>query len=85
MQPRWPFCRSYLGNRFASRPPVFYSVTEPLPWVLALLMGFQHAVAMVGGIIVPPIIISSTQTDPTIRSCEPAWPLNSTLKIRIKI
>lgn len=49
---------------------MFYPVTEPLPWVLALLMGFQHAVAMVGGIIVPPIIISSTQKDPTIRSCE---------------
>ncbi|KAK9817183.1 hypothetical protein WJX72_010737 [[Myrmecia] bisecta] len=65
--PRFPFCRNW--RKAKARPPQkFFAVDEPLPFILCLLMGFQHAVAMVGGIIVPPIVIASTQSDPAIKS-----------------
>ena len=31
----------------------FYSKDEPLPLLLSLIMGLQHAFAMVGGLITP--------------------------------
>lgn len=35
----------------------FYSKDEPMPLLLALLMGLQHAFAMVGGLITPPFVV----------------------------
>lgn len=40
--------------------PPFYGKDEKLPLLLSAVMGLQHALAMVGGIITPPIIIASS-------------------------
>lgn len=38
-------------------PVQFYGKDEPIPIVLALIMGLQHAFAMVGGLITPPLVV----------------------------
>ena len=38
-------------------PVKFYPLDEALPFILSLLMGLQHAFAMVGGIITPPYVV----------------------------
>jgi hypothetical protein len=38
------------------RPARFFEVNEPSPVFLAILFGLQHALAMVGGIITPPLL-----------------------------
>lgn len=41
-----------------TRSPVkFYGKDEPIPIFLALIMGLQHAFAMVGGLITPPLVV----------------------------
>lgn len=40
------------------RAAPFFSLNERLPVLLALLLGFQHALSMLAGIITPPIILS---------------------------
>mmetsp|Transcript_15720 Transcript_15720/g.23596 ORF Transcript_15720/g.23596 Transcript_15720/m.23596 type:complete len:572 (-) Transcript_15720:157-1872(-) len=35
----------------------FYGKDEPIPIFLALIMGLQHAFAMVGGLITPPLVV----------------------------
>ncbi|KAL9100803.1 MAG: hypothetical protein Q9163_003869 [Psora crenata] len=42
----------------SKRAAPFFGLNEPLPVFLALLLGFQHALAMLTGIITPPIIIA---------------------------
>lgn len=37
----------------------FFGLNDKMPVFLALLLGFQHALAMLAGIITPPIIMSS--------------------------
>lgn len=39
------------------KPVTFYPVDEPLPILLSLVMGLQHAFAMVGGLITPPYVV----------------------------
>jgi uric acid-xanthine permease len=39
-------------------PTTHYTTDEPLPLVMALLMGLQHAFAMVGGLITPPLVVT---------------------------
>jgi xanthine/uracil permease len=51
-------------------PDANAQVHENLPVLTAAAVGFQHAVAMVGGIIVPALIISSASSDDTNRACE---------------
>ncbi|KAK9845577.1 hypothetical protein WJX84_005671 [Apatococcus fuscideae] len=66
--PKWPYCRSHKVERL----PPFFAVNEPLPLLLAMILGFQHAAAMVGGIVLGPILISASNTDPdatTITAC----------------
>ena len=41
-------------------PPPFFALDAKLPIPLALVMGFQHALAMMGGIITPPLLVSGT-------------------------
>lgn len=41
------------------RPPPFFSLNERLPLVLAIICGLQHALAMLAGLITPPIIFAS--------------------------
>ncbi|CAM9488538.1 unnamed protein product, partial [Phaeothamnion confervicola] len=55
--PRWnPWARKN------AIPPPFFSYDEKISPFLALLMGLQHALAMVGGIITPPLIVAGQFT-----------------------
>ena len=63
VQPVWPFGK----NRNARKPTPFISVHEPMGVFVAMVMGLQHALAMVGGIITPPLLIYRT-TIPKVRS-----------------
>ena len=40
------------------QPAPFFALNDTMPIFLALLLGFQHSLAMLAGIITPPIIIS---------------------------
>ena len=42
-----------------SKPPQFFGLNDELPLLLALLLGFQHALSMMGGLISPSIIYAS--------------------------
>ena len=42
------------------RAAPFFGLNDKMPVVLAALLGFQHALAMLAGIITPPIILSGT-------------------------
>jgi NCS2 family nucleobase:cation symporter-2 len=41
------------------RAAPFFALNDRMPVFLALLLGFQHALAMLAGVITPPIILSS--------------------------
>ena len=47
------------------RAAPFFALNEKLPVLLALLLGFQHALSMLAGIITPPIILSSSVALPS--------------------
>lgn len=42
------------------RNPPFYALDADLPLILAISSGLQHALAMLAGLITPPIIFAST-------------------------
>lgn len=42
----------------ARKPSPFFGLHDALPTVLALLLGFQHALAMLAGVVTPPIMLS---------------------------
>jgi len=50
------------GDRKPNRrkQPPFYGIDDELPLVLAMASGLQHALAMLAGLITPPIIFAST-------------------------
>lgn len=50
--PRLPFMRR------TRRASPFFGLNDKMPVVLAMLLGFQHALAMLAGVITPPIILS---------------------------
>ncbi|EEB09507.1 membrane transporter [Schizosaccharomyces japonicus yFS275] len=45
-------------KRRPSQPP-FFSLNDSVPLLMSVLLGFQHALAMVGGVTTPPRIIGS--------------------------
>ncbi|TFK59541.1 xanthine/uracil permease [Pluteus cervinus] len=47
------------GSKRIRKTP-FYALDADLPLLVAIVCGFQHALAMLAGIITPPIILSST-------------------------
>jgi NCS2 family nucleobase:cation symporter-2 len=53
-RPNIPFLRRK-GARTASP---FFGLHDRMPVVLAALLGFQHALAMLAGVITPPILLS---------------------------
>jgi NCS2 family nucleobase:cation symporter-2 len=53
-KPNIPFIKK------SRRRAPFFGLQDRMPVVLALLLGFQHALAMLAGIITPPIIISGS-------------------------
>ncbi|KAJ3343976.1 hypothetical protein HDU83_005428 [Entophlyctis luteolus] len=42
------------------RPPPFFGLNADIPILVALLSGFQHMLAMIAGLVTPPIILSSS-------------------------
>jgi xanthine/uracil permease len=42
------------------RTAPFFGLNDKMPIFLAALLGFQHALSMLAGIITPPIILSGT-------------------------
>ncbi|DBB13713.1 TPA: hypothetical protein ACH3X3_000728 [Trebouxia sp. C0006] len=59
--PQWPWCLKEIH-----KGPPFFPSDEVLSVVVAAVMGLQHALAMVGGIVTPPLIIGYLQDDPAI-------------------
>ncbi|KAG1758209.1 xanthine uracil permease [Suillus occidentalis] len=55
---RW-LCLPSLPTARRKQPP-FYGIDDELPLVLALTSGLQHALAMLAGLIAPPIILASS-------------------------
>jgi hypothetical protein len=51
-RPDLPFMK-----KTGARAP-FFGLNDPMPVLLALVLGLQHALAMLGGIVTPPIIIA---------------------------
>lgn len=47
------------GQRKRSKAPPFYALEADLPILLAVVVGFQHCLAMLAGLITPPIIFGS--------------------------
>jgi len=54
------FMPSIPFTRFKSQPPQFFGVYDKLPLLLTIILGFQHALAMMGGLISPSLIYAST-------------------------
>lgn len=63
MQPTWPFGKGRNGRP----PPPFFPLDARPGLVVAILMGLQHALAMVGGIITPPLLVYRV-TVPEVRA-----------------
>lgn len=57
--PQWPYCR---GDNLRQAPQ-FFSHNEFIGVFLAMVMGLQHALSMVGGIITVPLIVSYMAND----------------------
>ena len=49
-------------GKSAVRELPFYGPNELLPVLLTILMGFQHSLSMVGGIITPPLLVGLLDT-----------------------
>lgn len=47
-------------TRWKSQPPQFFSLHSRPPLLLTILLGLQHAMAMMGGLISPPMMFAST-------------------------
>ncbi|KAG8762101.1 hypothetical protein FRC12_009186 [Ceratobasidium sp. 428] len=77
------------GKKKSTRAPQFYALDADLPILLAVVCGFQHALAMLAGLITPPIIFSSAlNLGPAIQSYMVGAPLLSSLhvtELRIQI
>ena len=66
--PKWPYC-----NKQRRSAPLFFGVNANLGLLPALLMGFQHAMSMIAGLITPPLIIGFSCTGSDCqeqRTCE---------------
>ncbi|KAK0749801.1 permease family-domain-containing protein [Schizothecium vesticola] len=51
-RPNLPFMKK------SDKAPPFFGLNDRMPVVLALLLGFQHALAMLAGVVTPPILLS---------------------------
>lgn len=56
-------CMPSLPWKKKRHPMRFYPLDEPLPLLLSLVMGLQHAFAMVGGLITPPYVVAKFAID----------------------
>ncbi|KAI1312624.1 hypothetical protein EDD11_002933 [Mortierella claussenii] len=53
-------CTPTLPGFTVPRIPPFFGLKDRLPLILAIIMGFQHALAMIAGVVTPAIIMSGT-------------------------
>lgn len=53
-RPNLPFMRKI------HKPPPFFGLHDSLPLVLAVILGFQHALAMLAGVVTPPMILGGS-------------------------
>ncbi|KAF9197525.1 hypothetical protein BGZ49_001992 [Haplosporangium sp. Z 27] len=53
-------CRPTLPGFSVARVPPFFGLKDRLPFILAIIMGFQHALAMIAGVVTPAIIMSGS-------------------------
>jgi uric acid-xanthine permease len=53
--PVWPFCRK--PGSHARKETPFFGLHDHLGLLTALIMGFQHCLAMTAGLITPPLLI----------------------------
>lgn len=42
------------------RPQPFFGLEDRMPVFLALLLGFQHSLAMLAGVITPPLLLAGS-------------------------
>jgi hypothetical protein len=57
------------GKGGSRKLPAFYGLEDDIPLLLAIICGFQHALAMLAGLITPPIIFSNALAlDPSTSS-----------------
>lgn len=54
------FIPSIPFTRFKPRVPHFYGVDDDLPLLLTIILGFQHSLAMIGGLASPSLIFASS-------------------------
>lgn len=59
IQPPCRLCLPTLPYAKQKRAPPFYALDQDLPLILAISSGFQHSLAMLAGLITPPIIFAS--------------------------
>lgn len=52
-----PMCMPTVPWKKSTAKLNFYSKDEELPLLMSILMGLQHAMAMVGGLITPPLVV----------------------------
>lgn len=68
--PTYPF-RDYINRKRGIEPVVrdqpFFGLDAEVPVVLGLLLGLQHALAMLAGVITPPMIIASVANMDTVQ------------------
>lgn len=55
-----PSLPSYTQAARSRRPPPFYALEADMPLLLAIGCGLQHALAMLAGLITPPIIFAGS-------------------------
>ncbi|KAL3927167.1 MAG: hypothetical protein SGPRY_002953, partial [Prymnesium sp.] len=55
----WLCIRDDFGRRKSLRAPPFFAKDDALPILVSLVMGLQHALAMMGGLITPPTLIAN--------------------------
>lgn len=52
-----PMCMPTLPWKKSTTKLNFYELNEELPLLMSVMMGLQHAMAMVGGLITPPLVV----------------------------
>ena len=66
--PSYPF-KNWLNKKRGIQPvkrdQPFFSLDSDMPLILGFILGLQHALAMLAGVISPPIIISAVANFPT--------------------
>jgi NCS2 family nucleobase:cation symporter-2 len=55
-RPNLPF----MGRKGVSTASPFFGLNDNMPVFLAMLLGFQHALAMLAGVITPPLLLAGS-------------------------